>query len=74
MTRKSLVVNLYFIGKMLYDVFTVQEVRNMMEAVYEIDKESKEFRNLTFEEYVDHKRNFTANILGALQYTDEKLA
>lgn len=71
MMKKGLVVNLYLIGKMLQDVFSISGVREMMEATYEIDRESREFQDLTFAEYVDYKRNFTANILGILQYTND---
>ena len=67
MMKKGLAVNLYLIGKML-EIFTVQDVRNMMEATWDIDRETREYRGLTFAEYVDAKRSFLASILGKLEY------
>lgn len=67
-TDKGMVVNLYLVKKML-GAESVMHVKAMLDESYRSDRRYyRECRNMTFEEYVNYKRSFVADIMGCREY------
>lgn len=64
MTNHGMTVNLYQVAKMFEDD-SIQNIREMLEESFEIDKRYyRNYKHMTFEEYVNAKRHFIASVLG----------
>lgn len=68
--KKSTMVNLYLIKKMLGFETMVETQKSLDESYY--NRSYKE-ETMSYGEYVDYKRNFVANTLGILEYTNDYL-
>jgi len=68
MTNRGMAINLYQIVKMFGGRDGVCDIKEMLSESFEKDKQTREYRNMTFAEYVNEKRNFLASILGYSQY------
>ena len=68
MTNRGMAINLYQIVKMFGGRDGICDIREMLEESYQTDKQTEEYKNMTFEEYVNKKRSFTASIMGYSQY------
>lgn len=66
--KKSTMVNLYLIKKML-GFETMVETQESLDELY-YNRSYKE-KTMSYGEYVDYKRNSVANILGILEYTND---
>lgn len=65
--KKSVVVNLYLIRKMLGYETMVETQKAMDESYY---KRGWRQRDMNYAEYADYMRNHIANALGILEYTN----
>ena len=68
--KKSTMVNLYLIKRMLGFETIVETQKSLDESYY--NRSYKE-RTMSYGEYVDYKRNSIANILGTLEYSNDYL-
>lgn len=68
MTNRGTIVNLYQISKMI-DEPDLMKVKMMLRESYKSDQHwYREYRNLSFIEYINAKRNFVASIMGYREY------
>lgn len=66
MTKRSLLVNIYQMAKMLH--ISTREARQMLEESFEVDWYRAEYTGMTFREYANSKRYLTAGLLGYPKY------
>lgn len=68
MRVRGKIVNLYQVKKML-DINSIKETEEMLKEDYNnIDKDTRKYKGLTFEEYLSYKRNHIANIMGMEEF------
>ena len=68
MTNRGLAVNLYQFIQMFGGRDDVENIKNLLLESYKTDKNTREYKNMSFTEYVNAKRSFTADIMGYPQY------
>lgn len=69
MTNHGTAVNLYQISKMLGGRDDVMNIKMMLYNSFPQDKRYyREYRHMTFDEYINAKRNFIANVMGYHEY------
>ena len=66
MTKRSLMVNIYQMAKMLH--ISTKEARRILEESYEVDWYHVEYAGMSFNEYANAKRYLTAGLLGYPKY------
>ena len=68
-TKKSLLVNCYLLKKMgVFKNDDIENIKQCLKESYDEDVQTKEFRNLTFAEYVNWKRSYIAELIGKREF------
>ena len=69
MTNHGTAVNLYQISKMLGGRDDIMNIKMMLSQSFVTDRRYyREYRYMTFDEYINAKRNFIANVMGYHDY------